>query len=228
MTQRRFLFCKWILLIEECFGLYMWRIIPRMTDFGVIEVPVQTDVNHTTSSCALECEIRATCKLFRINKWTSECDLYDGGGYKTATTVMGNQFYQKVPGSANCITGRDEWFPEYQKCVWIHTGVLNNHEAKARCESDGKIMMGAKNKTQIQSLMNLLNFEWIHVYSRWVGPKSYEWFDGSSIPSSGWWCNNQPYEDTGCLGVDLSMASWCPSGGIDDIICTNERPFFCV
>jgi hypothetical protein len=94
-----------IIHFPECFGLYTWKIIPRMTDWGVTEVPAQAmptgSTQVTITSCALQCEFRRTCKLFRINKVTSECDLYDGEHYKTAKLVAGNQFYQKVPDSAS-------------------------------------------------------------------------------------------------------------------------------
>jgi hypothetical protein len=35
---------------------------------------------------------------------------------------------------------------------------LTNQGAKERCETEGTVMMGAENRTLIESLMNLLDF----------------------------------------------------------------------
>lgn len=59
--------------------------------------------------------------------------------------------------SSDCVTGRDEWFPEYQTCIWIPTQVYPYEEAKKLCESAGKIMLGINNFSQVLDLMDLLN-----------------------------------------------------------------------
>lgn len=58
---------------------------------------------------------------------------------------------------SDCVTGRDEWFPEYQTCIWIPTKVYPYEEAKRLCESAGKVMLGTNNFSQVLDLMDLLN-----------------------------------------------------------------------
>lgn len=58
---------------------------------------------------------------------------------------------------SDCVTGRDEWFPEYQTCIWIPTKFYPYEEAKRLCESAGKVMLGTNNFSQVLDLMDLLN-----------------------------------------------------------------------
>ncbi|XP_061183303.1 uncharacterized protein LOC133191571 [Saccostrea echinata] len=206
----------------ECFGIYVWKVVPRLNGRGVGEIPIFTEMNHTASSCALKCQIIFTCKHFRHNGVTTECALYDGEGYRAVTDVTGNQFYQKMPD--DCVAGRDEWFPEWRSCILIKTDWLPYEEAKKKCELEIRTMMGAKNFTQIQNLMDSLGFKWIHVYARRTGTDSYEWFDRTPVTEG--WCLAQPDSNTGCVGVDLSK-SWCSKGGLDDFPCTDHRQFLC-
>ncbi|XP_061183304.1 uncharacterized protein LOC133191572 [Saccostrea echinata] len=208
---------------KKCFGNYTWKVVPRLKNRGISEIPMHTEVDHTPSSCALKCQIIFTCKQFRYNQVTKECDLYNGEGYKAVTNEAGNQFYQRMP--PNCVAGRDEWFSEYRSCIWINTDVLPYEDAKLKCESEGRTMMGAKSTTQIRNLMHLLDLKWIHAYARRTGSNSYEWLDGTRVTEG--WCPSQPDSYTDCVGVDLSMASWCSTGGLDDINCTHSRQFFC-
>ncbi|XP_062607079.1 C-type mannose receptor 2-like [Saccostrea cucullata] len=193
-----------------------------MTDRAITEIPLESHLKLSATSCALQCQTRIVCKLFQYNKITKQCDLYDGEGYKAVERENENRFYQRMPDG--CVAGRDEWFPEYQSCIWIHTESLPYEEAKQRCESGGKMMMEARNITQMQTLMNLLDLKWIHVLAFLIKDNTYEWNDGSLVSHD--WCPNQPSENTGCIGVDLT--NWCPSGGLDDYPCTDERTFFCV
>uniref|UniRef100_K1S449 C-type lectin domain-containing protein n=1 Tax=Magallana gigas TaxID=29159 RepID=K1S449_MAGGI len=130
--------------------------------------------------------------------------------------------------NGNCVTGCDEWFPEYQTCIWIPTHGSLYEEAKRLCESAGKIMLGLNNFLQVLNLIDLLNTQYIHVYSRRTGNKTYEMDDRTLIPST-FWCPGQPRKDSDCLGVQNDpQSSWCTSPGVDDIICSHTRQFFCV
>lgn len=55
------------------------------------------------------------------------------------------------------MTGQDEWFPEYQTCIWIPTYVYSYEEAKNKCEAVGKVMMGTENYPKVMHLMNVTN-----------------------------------------------------------------------
>eukprot|EP00105_Crassostrea_gigas_P034474 XP_019918622.1 PREDICTED: uncharacterized protein LOC105318058 isoform X1 [Crassostrea gigas] len=210
----------------ECLGSEVWKIVPRLLDGGIAEIPSKSYNGSTISLCALECQMRPPCQLFRYNSDTSECDLYDGRRFKRTSNFQRNQFYQKMP--EYCVTGRDEWFPEYQTCIWIPTQDYPYEEAKRLCESAGKVMLGINNFSQVLDLMALLDTQYIHVYSRRTGTNTYEMDDGTLIPST-LWCPDQPYEDSGCLGVQNDPQNdWCPSPGVDDIICFHTRQFFCV
>ncbi|XP_052690063.1 uncharacterized protein LOC128168031 [Crassostrea angulata] len=190
-------------------------------------MPAQSFIGSTPSLCALECQMRPSCQLFRYNSNTSDCDLYDGRRFKRTSYVHRNQFYQKMPD--HCVTGRDEWFPEYQTCIWIPTHGSLYEEAKRLCESAGKIMLGLNNFSQVLDLMDLLNTKYIQVYSQHVGFKSYALDDGTPITSTRPpWCPWQPVEDWDCLGVQNEPGSWCPYAGLDDFPCSKSRPFFCV
>lgn len=191
-------------------------------------MPAQSYNGSTTSLCALECQIRPSCQLFRFNLGTSECDLYHETRFKRTSYVHRNQFYQKMPD--HCVTGRDEWFPEYQTCIWIPTQVYPYEEAKKLCESAGKIMLGINNFSQVLDLMDLLNTKYIHIYSQHVGINTYALDDGTPITlTRPPWCPWQPMEDSGCVGVQNDPSSgWCLYAGLDDIPCTDSRPFFCL
>lgn len=113
---------------QDIFGPYVWKTVPRLLDGGIAEDPSQSFTEHTASLCAMKCQLRQLCQLFRCNTLTAECDLYDGIGFRRISNVTGNQFFQKMPTS--CETGRDEWFPEYQNCIWIPMYAYPYEEAK--------------------------------------------------------------------------------------------------
>ncbi|XP_062622400.1 uncharacterized protein LOC134283890 isoform X2 [Saccostrea cucullata] len=155
---RIMLYWKCILLgfIKECLSSYTWKVVPRLNSRGISEIPMHTEANHTATSCALKCQMIFTCKQFRYNEVTNDCDLYNGERYKAVTNeVQGNQFYLRMP--SNCVAGRDEWFSQYQSCIWLSTDFLPYEDAKRKCESEGRTMMGAKNLTQITTLMELID-----------------------------------------------------------------------
>nr|XP_022316418.1 uncharacterized protein LOC111120060 [Crassostrea virginica] len=211
--------------IKECFGSHNWKIVPRLLGSGIGEAASRSFLDYTASSCAMQCQISPSCQLFRFNAHSSVCDLYDGRGYKRVSNVQGNQFYQRMPD--DCVSGRDEWFPEFQACILISKELYSYEGAKTRCESEGKVMMGAEDYQKVLHLMDLINTQYIHVYSRYTGSNTYQWYDGTPVSAS-LWCPYQPMDDSGCLGVDLALMNWCPAGGLDDIICTDFRQFFCV
>ncbi|XP_065939908.1 uncharacterized protein [Magallana gigas] len=221
----------WILLLsplfQECLGSEVWKIVPRLLDGGIAEIPSKSYNGSTTFLCALECQMRPPCQLFRYNPNTSECDLYDGIKFKRTSYVHRNQFYQKMPD--HCVTGRDEWFPEYQTCIWIPTHVSPYEEAKRLCESAGKVMLGINNFSQVLYLMDLINTKYIHIYSRRTGDITYEMDDGTLFPST-LWCPGQPYEYLDCIGVQNDpQSNWCTYPGLDDYeYCSHSSRFLCV
>lgn len=93
-----------------------------------------------------------------------------------------------------CVTGRNEWFREYQNRIWIPSQVYPYEEAKSICESAGKIMLGIKNLSHVLDLMDLLNAKYIHVYSRRTGTKTYE-MDDRTLTLSTFLCPGQTRED---------------------------------
>ncbi|XP_052705511.1 uncharacterized protein LOC128181239 [Crassostrea angulata] len=210
---------------QDIFGPYVWKTVPRLLDGGIAEDPSQSFTEHTASLCAMKCQLRQLCQLFQCNTLTAECDLYDGIGFRRISNVTGNQFFQKMPTS--CETGRDEWFPEYQNCIWIPMYAYPYEEAKNKCEAVGKVMMGTENYQKVMHLMNVTNAKSTHVYSRHLGNNTYQWIDGTMIPASQW-CPGQPAENTGCLGVQNDLDSACPQGGLYEIPCSFSNRFFCV
>lgn len=73
--------------------------MPRLLDGGIAEDPSQSFTEHTASLCAIKCQLRHLCHLFRCNALTAECDLYDKIGFRKILNVTGNQFFQKMPTS---------------------------------------------------------------------------------------------------------------------------------
>lgn len=209
----------------DIFRPYVWKTVPRLLDGGIAEDPSQSFTEHTVSLCAMKCQLRQLCHLFRCNTLTAECDLYDQIGSRKILNVTGNQFFQKMPTS--CETGRDEWFPEYQNCIWIPMYAYPYEVAKNKCEAVGKVMMGTENYPKVMHLMNVTNAKSTHVYSRHLGNNTYQWIDGTMIPASQW-CPGQPAENTGCLGVQNDLDSACPQGGLYEIPCSFSNRFFCV
>lgn len=57
----------------------------------------------------------------------------------------------------DCVSGRDEWFPEFQACILISKELYSYDGAKTRCESEGKVMMGAEDYQKVLHLMDLIN-----------------------------------------------------------------------
>eukprot|EP00105_Crassostrea_gigas_P042473 XP_019926621.1 PREDICTED: uncharacterized protein LOC105337542 [Crassostrea gigas] len=210
---------------SDIFRPYVWKTVPRLLDGGIAEDPSQSFTEHTASLCAIKCQLRHLCHLFRCNALTAECDLYDKIGFRKILNVTGNQFFQKMPTS--CETGRDEWFPDYQNCIWIPMHAYPYEEAKNKCEAVGKVMMGTENYQKVMHLMNVTNAKSTHVYSRHLGNNTYQWIDGTMIPASQW-CPGQPAENTGCLGVQNDLDSACPQGGLYEIPCSFSNRFFCV
>lgn len=78
--------------------------MPRVLDGGIAEDPSQSFTGHTASLCAMKCQLRQSCQLFRCNTLTTECDLYDGIAFRRNFNVTGNQFFQKMPSSKSVST----------------------------------------------------------------------------------------------------------------------------
>ncbi|XP_048730761.1 uncharacterized protein LOC125647934 [Ostrea edulis] len=207
-------------------GTDTWKIVPRLTNKGVNEVIIATSTNPTVTSCAVKCHQLQMCKLFRYHKITSTCDLYKTVNLKVNGLAPGSVFFQLMP--YNCVAGLDEWFPEILQCIWIHPSSLSYADANATCYAHSKSLISMETDTKYQfvkKLMSMMGYFWIHCFARRVGTNRYEWESGSSISNN--WCPSQPDRDFPCVGIDIKLDSWCPDGGLDDILCSDERHFFC-
>lgn len=85
--------------LNQWFFFEVWKIVPRLLDGGIEEVPSQSFTVHTASLCGMQCQLRQSCQLFRFNILTTECDLYDGIAFRKISNVTGNRFFQKMPSS---------------------------------------------------------------------------------------------------------------------------------
>lgn len=84
-----------------------------------------------------------------------------------------------------------------------------------------------------QSFFQVLTFstfvffaDYTFVYSERLTGGNYEWSDGA--PVTQFWCDGQPLDNNECLGMDTSLASYCPAGGLDDTTWLSPRPFISI
>lgn len=188
---------------------------------------METSAVASAVFCGYLCSTSATCQLFCFNEFTESCVLFSAVNLRGASSQLGNRFYQIMP--IECRGGRDEWFPGPQLCLWVHTASLPYHQAESTCQAHGKQVMGVEDSAKnslTREIMMLTNARYNFVYSNRVTPTTYQWANGQVVNQ--FWCGIQPQEYHACIGMDLDMGSYCPSGGLDDIPCTDYRPFVCV
>ncbi|XP_061183301.1 collectin-12-like [Saccostrea echinata] len=204
----------------------IWSIIPRLTDQDVVEFAMDTIHVSSLINCAVKCQQKSSCRTFQYNGLTEMCNFYQQENCRATGSGIGNKFFQLMP--QHCVSGLDEWFPEIQKCIWLPPTTLNYYDANTTCQSVSKTLISMETPAKFQfvkDLMNMMGYFWIHLYARRERENSYSWKSGSPITQN--WCPGQPDGDSPCVGLDMKLDAWCPVGGLDDIICSDTRHFFC-
>ncbi|XP_062596763.1 C-type mannose receptor 2-like [Saccostrea cucullata] len=202
----------------------MFNIIPRLVDRKSDGVPMVTTTVPMVSMCAYLCKTNHSCKVFHYHNDSQECGLYNSQNHRDVGLKVGTKHFQLMP--KECVPGIDEWFPDINQCIYLHTTTTLYADAQGTCHSMSRELMSIYDVKYlgVKTVMQKLNILAIHTYARRVGAFSYEWRDGSAVTQH--WCPSEPFEDRDCVG--LIETTWCPEIGLDDSSCTKvKRVFFC-